>query len=329
MKKYVIFFIVLSLFSISFAQPFWTEDFGTGCTQGTLADGLATTNGLWTVTHLSSSQSHSNLWFVSATEAGMGAGNCGNGCLDVPTLLNRTLHVGNAAVSLLSLPADNGASYNTGGTCSPPFNICVATDSRIESPIIDCSGKTNITLSFVYIENGESATDNATLWFFDGASWILLDELAKTTIGCPSGQGLWTAFSILLPSEADNNSNIKIGFRWQNNDDATGNDPSFAVDDISLSVSEPVGLAENKNFQVSIFPNPTNEQFTVSFIALKKGNYSMEIFNPLGQVLLTRTIENFSGKMEQTFYADEFDNGLFFIGINTPDEKILKKIIIE
>jgi hypothetical protein len=50
-------------------------------------------------------------------------------------------------------------------------------------------------------------------------------------------QGLWTAYSIALPATANNNPGIRIGFRWVNNANGTGTDPSFAVDDIQLSTS--------------------------------------------------------------------------------------------
>jgi gliding motility-associated-like protein len=58
--------------------------------------------------------------------------------------------------------------------------------------------------------------------------------MPKTTL-CPSGQGEWATFSIALPASANNNPNVRIGFRWVNNDDGTGADPSFAVDNITLS----------------------------------------------------------------------------------------------
>jgi hypothetical protein len=69
------------------------------------------------------------------------------------------------------------------------------------------------------------------------------------TATCGGGQGLWTAFSMTLPASADNNPNVRIGFRWVNNADGTGTDPSFAVDDIAL--------AEIASFTAEYFPvNP-------------------------------------------------------------------------
>ena len=218
---------------LSFAQvTVWTEDFGTGCNQGQLASAYAGTNGAWSITNTGTNDPEANTWFVSATEAGLPAGSCGDGCISNGTLTNRSLHLGNVAVPAFGLTADNGASYNAGGLCGLFF--CVATDRRAESPTINLTGQSNLTLNFNYMENGQAALDDASLWYFDGTAWSLLNTLAKTPTTC-TPQGQWTAFSVALPATADNNPNVKIGFRWVNNDDGTGTDPSFAVDDITIT----------------------------------------------------------------------------------------------
>lgn len=229
--------LIVTLFSFTQlnAQVFWTEDFGTGCSQGNTANTYAGPNGAWSVNNVGANDPEANEFYVSATEAGMGAGNCGDGCISNGTLNNRTLHIGSN--DGFTTP-DPGAAYNAGGICGLLF--CVATDKRAESSAIDCSGQTGITLDFNYMENGDGTNDDATLWYFDGATWSQLDPLAKTPVTC-SPQGTWTAFSIGLPASADNNPNVKIGFRWVNNDDGVGTDPSFAVDDITLSTTTPVG----------------------------------------------------------------------------------------
>jgi len=213
---------------------FWSEDFGTGCGQGTSAHNHATSNGAWTVMASGNNQSEANRWFISATEAGMGAGNCGDGCLNNGSLTNRTLHVGaDDGVS----PTDPGAAYNAGGACNPFFPLyCVTTNKLVESPTINCSGRTSITVEFEYIENGDGNTDDATFAYFDGSNWNVIDPLPKTTV-CGNTQGQWTAYSVALPASANNNPNVKIGFNWKNNDDGNGSDPSFAVDNIELLAS--------------------------------------------------------------------------------------------
>jgi gliding motility-associated-like protein len=218
---------------------FFTENFGTGCTQGNLANGTSTLNGAWTTTITGFNGAGANNWFISATEAGMGAGNCGDGCLGTGPD-NRTLHVANVTngtgACFFCPTGDCGAAYADGTT---DFGFCAGSanptmNARAESPTIDCSGKSNLTLGFDYIFGGQPGVDFCTVEYFDGAIWSTLTIPAQTPT-CGGGQGLWTAFSITLPASADNNPNVRIGFRWQQIVDDLGADPSFAVDNIELS----------------------------------------------------------------------------------------------
>jgi gliding motility-associated-like protein len=243
-NKILILFSCLILITTAKSQTvIWTEDFQNNCASACLASGYAGTNGAWTITNIGANDPEANEWFVSGAECGNAAGVCGSACAST----DPSLHVGNVAVAALGLPADNGAAYNAGGLCGSFF--CVTTDKRAESPTINLTGQTNITLNFNYIENGDGTLDDASLWYFDGAIWTLLDPLAKPPLGACTPQGLWTSFSIPLPASANNNANVKIGFRWINNDDGIGNDPSFAVDDITLTI--PATAGPNANFTTS------------------------------------------------------------------------------
>ncbi len=218
---------------------FFTENFGTGCNQGNLANGTVTFNGTWTTTLTGFNGAGANNWFISSTEAGMGAGNCGDGCLGAGPD-NRTLHVANVANGTAACffcpTGDCGAAYADGTT---DFGFCIGSanptmNARAESPVIDCSGQSNLTLSYEYIFGGQPGVDFCTIEYFDGATWSTLTIPAQTPT-CGGGQGLWTASSIALPASANNNPNVRIGFRWQQIVDDLGTDPSFAVDNIEIS----------------------------------------------------------------------------------------------
>lgn len=211
-------FILLTLIGMSAhrsaqAQVFWAEDFA-GPT--------------WTLNvPLGAEGVDANFFVIADYEGGgitpnLGApGSCG-----VANNTNNTLHI----TSVLFPTA--GASYDAGGLC--PILSCPLTNKRAESPTINCLGKSNISVSFNYIENGDGSNDDASFWYYDGSTWTMLDNMPKTLTGC-GGQGLWTSRTVSLPASADNNPNVKIGFSWVNNDDGVGTDPSFAVDDIQVS----------------------------------------------------------------------------------------------
>ncbi len=232
--RFTLLFFAATLFtgSHAFAQSeFWSEDFGTGCNQGQVADGFASTNGVWTVTNSGFNGSDANTFFVSSTER-VGANSCGAGCGGDN---RQTLHISNVDIyfeifdiSFLLVPADGGAVYYAD----------TETNRRAESPIIDCSGFSDISVELDYIEFGQGSLDNATFWYYDGSTWSMIEDLPKTPCcgGSCNGfnQGQFTKRFISLPESANNNPNVQIAFNWTNNADSQGSDPSFAVDNISL-----------------------------------------------------------------------------------------------
>lgn len=221
--------------------PFWTENFNNGCTTGCDAASYSGLNGSWTLTNFGPTVACggavlSNNWFVSCAENGNAVAACGSSCAG-----NATLHVGSIAGSpnlTATCPSgDCGAYYDIGGLCGvSSLPGSTQTDKRIESPIIDCSTQSNITLSFKFLSGG-NANDYPSLWFYDGVSaWQNLASFSSSI--CGGSKGLWQSFSILLPQTADFNSNVQLAFRWQNDDDGNGNGVSFAVYDVTLTSSD-------------------------------------------------------------------------------------------
>ncbi len=223
MKKIIYSFFLLFAITNGFSQTsFWTENFGTGCNQGQLASGFSTTNGTWVETSTGTNGSFANAWFISSTEAGMGVGNCGDGCIANSSLTNRTLHLGSTLLN------DPGAAYLAGGFGQ--------TDKRVETPIINCAGKSNINLQFNYFQGGIASVDFVEVWVKNSGGWAYFSTPAISPTGTCGTQGKWTTYSITLPSSVNNYTGTQIGFRWQNSD-PSGSDPSVAIDDIALSTS--------------------------------------------------------------------------------------------
>jgi|ERR1051326_7664655 hypothetical protein len=315
MKKLFTFSFLFAAAVSSQAQTFWTEDFSTGCSQGNTASSYTGVNGAWTITATGTNDANANQWFVSAAEAGMGVGQCGDGCLNNTNLTNRTLHLGNTAIALVNLPADNGASYVNGGFCQS-FSICVVTNRRAESPTINCNGKSNIALSFAYMEGGDGTNDDGTLWYYDGNAWSLLINLPKTPLGNCSPQGQWTAYTINLPSSANNNPNVKIGFNWVNNDDQVGNDPSFAVDDITLS-QVTTGMNQIDASAISVYSNDENIYVRSSY-----AYRLLAVTDMLGNnVKFTQT--------DNTISLRNAVNGIYFVQLDVNGTRITKKVMIQ
>jgi hypothetical protein len=239
MKKLFTFIIITILAGSASAQVFWTETFGTTCNFRGHANGFVSSNGTWAVNSTGTNAANANEFFINDRISYKGTGVCAGGSdLACGSPVNNSLHVGGSAFGLISIPEDS-ASYWTGFYCSF-FGFCSTTNKRAESPAINCSGKTGVNLSFVYYEGGDTGdglpNGDATLWYYDGSSWAQISTMAKTPRNCSGTMyGVFTDFTIALPSSADNNPNVKIGFNWTSDDVSHGTDPSFAVDSIRLS----------------------------------------------------------------------------------------------
>ncbi|MFL5762802.1 MAG: gliding motility-associated C-terminal domain-containing protein [Bacteroidia bacterium] len=229
MKRALFFSLLFFAFSSSSnAQVFWTENFNNGCPSDCDAATYVGPNGPWTSStgpgHLGFAP---NIWYVSCAENGHTPTICGSGCAPASaTATLATLHVGSTTIG------DIGAAFDAGGC----FGGCTDSDIRSESPTINTVGKTTITLAFNYIANGDPGNDYGYVEYStnNGATWNTLTTPAVTPI-CPSTQGKWTAFSMVLPASCDNIATLKIAYHWINNDDGLGSDPSFALDDMTLS----------------------------------------------------------------------------------------------
>jgi hypothetical protein len=315
MKKIYSLTALLFLGLAAHSQVFWTENFGTGCNRGQLASAFTGTNGTWTIGSTGTNDPYANNWYVSATCAGTGAGNCTGSCSSSSTT-NQTLHVSNVAVAALGVAADTGASYFSGGLCG--FGYCAVTNTRAQSPLINCTAKLNITATFLYVENGDAAIDDATFVYSadGGTTWSTINPLAKTTGTC-SAAGQWTSITIALPVSADNNANVKIGFNWTNNDDGVGTDPSFAVDDITLN-SNPTGIAATQISQLGIFASG-NGQITI----VPNGNpYKIiGMYDMLGQDVKFNQTEN-------TISLAEATPGIYIVNLEVNGTRVVKKIMM-
>lgn len=238
-----ILFSVCLLFSgnVSSQTVFWTENFNNNCAAGCLANGYTSTNGTWASSSLATAPGNGdepNVWYISCAENGHTNTICGSGCVAASATATRaSLHVGASPGTY----GDIGAAYDAGGWCGILW--CINTHIKIQSPNISTVGYTGIKINFDYIEFGETTQDDMYALQYStngGSTWTTLVNPGKTTCcgGACTGtqQGRWTSFvSATLPVAAEGIANLRVAFIWKNNDDMLGYDPSFAVDNLTLT----------------------------------------------------------------------------------------------
>jgi len=323
----IILILFIRMMNVNTAKAqFWTEDFvPVNTNANNFADGYTGANsGNWTITALPGNNVSglANVWYISCQEASVLPNYCGGSCLTIPAplpspLIGQSLHISSGVLS------DNGAIYIETGSSQTDTEILA------ESPTINCTGQSNIVLSFNYIEFGDGLNDNAQVWYFDGLNWSMLADMPKTLCGDASGpcntnvcdgisQGYWTAFSVALPISADNNPNVKIGFYWKNIDDGIATDPSIAVGRIQLSN----GVATKNNQQNDLsnnqtivleqnIPNPFVEKTLIHFQIPKDSKSAQLLFyDSFGKLIRTSNLKTEEkGKIE--FYNNELKAGVY------------------
>ncbi len=296
------------------AQVFWTETFGTGCNSGQLASAFTGSNGAWSVGTTGTNDTYADVWYVSASANNTGVGNCSTWC---PSQPNPSLHIGNADLSSFGIPADTGSTYLTGLFCGS--GICSTTHKRAQSPTINCTGKTNISVSFIYYEGAEAGQDVATLVYSPdgGTTWSNVNMMAQAgNSGCTGFFGKWTAYTVALPASANNNATVKIGFNWVNDNDANGVDPSFAVDNITLSQS-PTGINEAIAAGLNIYSADNN-------IIIKTDNaYKlMAVTDILGNMVRFTQLGN-------TVTLSNHSTGIYFVQVEIEGVRYTKKVMLQ
>ena len=244
-----------------YSQVFWSEDFGSATSngdKGVQASGYTSNNGTYTLTETGENGNYPNLWYISSMEAGMGAGNCSSGYTENNSLNNNTLHISHQPLRSGNVETlgDFGAVYSRIANS--------ATNSRIETPVINCSGKANIRVNFDYFAGGTDNTDKLSVYYFDGSTWNLLSSIGSNTNAlCPDKMTWKTSDSYILPNSAINNAAVKLGFKWENTENETllvgaaeaGSSPaeptvasnllySVAIDRITVSGSD-IGVSDN------------------------------------------------------------------------------------
>ncbi len=90
------------------------------------------------------------------------------------------------------------------------------------------------------------------------------------------------------------------------------------------------GIEENSFVStVSVYPNPLNENATVSFNLKETNDVTIAVTNAIGQVLVNENLGKLSaGTQTWTLNAAAFTNGMYFVEIKTGNSSLIQKISV-
>lgn len=114
--------------------------------------------------------------------------------------------------------------------------------------------------------------------------------------------------------------------KWEYSKDGSvsnGNDCVW-IDNITLPASTTVLINNITENIISLFPNPANDYININFTEIQD-NTDIFIYNLTGQIIYSK---RFNNQKQISLNTSGFDNGIYFIKINTGKKSVLKKIII-
>jgi hypothetical protein len=285
--------IFLSLFGKSFSQTIiYSEDF----------QGIQT----WTLNVSTGTNGIAgNRFRISDGEGGLSAGGCfatANG--------DKTLYVTKQGSAPFYAKFSDGSS----------FGSSTETNIRAESPSFSTVGYRNVSVTFLY--KGRSFSfEKATMVYNIGSGWVLLESTLNTGTCGDVGEYNWQTKTITLPFDAQNNSNVRIGFTWINSTGAGKEDVSFAVNNIVVSNVNPNLSSEKIDMvgTIRIYPNPATEVLEIE-------SFNDDVFtitNQVGQEINEIVVK---GNTSKKINVSNLEKGMYFV--KSKQTNYCEKIVI-
>jgi hypothetical protein len=95
-------------------------------------------------------------------------------------------------------------------------------------------------------------------------------------------------------------------------------------------VMNSIGIDELNPNMLAVYPNPNDGFFMISFHADNKGEYTIKLYNDIGQVVYSETLENFSGSFNKQVDIRQYAKGIYTLSLTDADKnETVKKVLIQ
>jgi hypothetical protein len=101
-----------------------------------------------------------------------------------------------------------------------------------------------------------------------------------------------------------------------------------AMDSVNLILT--IGIDEiNSLNNFSVFPNPVNDMVAVSFVSMEKQYISIRLINTLGEEIISKNLNSFSGPYHENFNVEDLAPGIYNLEIRTAHGILNKKLVVK
>ena len=205
----------------------------------------------------------------------------------------------NTAIGLGSSGSGNIPSFNAVNNSSSPITSIITVEPSIdECPGTSVSYTITVEPTPTIIQNGNILTSSSASsyqWYRDG-------QLIPNATNQSYNAILFGYYSVIIDGGLCQSNIIGIG--------------TEGIDDLG------------DGFAFVIYPNPNDGDFFISFNVPYKDNYSLKIFNSIGQLVFNETLTDFQGEYSHPMKFKTLAKGGYMLKFSGTTGKLIKRIII-
>jgi len=230
-----------------------------------------------------------------------------------------------------------------GGSGSLTLNNFASTIPYVEeaiSPSIDLSTATSPQLTFrvAYAQLSSTDADQLRLLVSTtcGAAWsqkyskfgsTLTTAGVVSTAFTPADTTQWRKETVNLTNYVgSNNFRFKFEFKGKG-----GSGNNIYIDNINITTLNGVTEEFAGGFNLNVFPNPFNDNTTISFNLLDRYNVSIGIYDIVGREIIpvSSKTELNAGTYSLPISRNTLKPGIYFIKLNVDGYSVMKKMIVQ
>ena len=110
------------------------------------------------------------------------------------------------------------------------------------------------------------------------------------------------------------------------------------VEDVNQCISDTVyfnvtwistNITELDIVDLSIYPNPSDDVFNITFKVEQKQNLKVRILNVIGEEVYKENLQQFVGEYVKSINLEQYNKAIYFLEIETNNGVINKKLILQ
>ncbi|MGE0566547.1 MAG: choice-of-anchor D domain-containing protein [Bacteroidia bacterium] len=240
------------------------------------------------------------------------------------TLPNPMVQGGQLLAFYVPATANNSPEINVWGNSNNIPNNAVATSSTNNTDFGSVQISTSANKTFSISNTGVGNIVVNSLGFIGGnmSDFSFLNPPSVPFTIAPGGSA---TFAVMFTPSATGTRSTSVVFMSNDNDE------DYYQYKIEGNAFTTVGLNEvgANSLPMSVYPNPSDDQFTIELNTVQNETIKVEVFNLLGQNVMTVSKEASSGKNNIQLNTSGLANGGYFVKVSAGKKSTTTKLMVQ